>query len=127
MPPQQLRQRTIECLVDHMTAIGRQQPILVVVEDAHWADPSMLEYVEAVVDAIESLPVFLVITSRREGERQWPDRLHLTPSSWAGSGASSPPRSRARLAVLAAGPASANRPWPRLSGGPKACPSTSRS
>lgn len=79
MPPQQLRQRTIECLVDNISAISRQQPILVVVEDAHWADPSMLDYVEAVVDAIENLPVFLVITSRREGERQWPDRLHLTP------------------------------------------------
>lgn len=78
MPAQQLRQRTIECLVEQIVLLSSRQPVLVVVEDAHWADPSMLDYVGELINAIEGLPVLLVITFRTESEGHWPDRSHLT-------------------------------------------------
>ncbi len=78
MPPQQLRQRTIECLVAQVVAPSERHPVLVVVEDAHWADPSMLEYVSELINAIKDHPILLVITVRTEDESGWPDRAHLT-------------------------------------------------
>ncbi|MDH3920217.1 MAG: hypothetical protein OEU25_18790, partial [Rhodospirillales bacterium] len=78
MSPQQLRQRTIECLVERVVSLSNRHPILVVVEDAHWADPSMLDYVSELINTIEDQPVLLVITFRTEHDGQWPDRSHLT-------------------------------------------------
>ncbi len=78
MPPQQLRRRTIECLVKQIASLSSRQPMLVVVEDAHWADPSMLDYVSELINTIEDQPVLLVISYRTEHDGQWPDRSHLT-------------------------------------------------
>ncbi len=78
VPPQQQRQRTIACLVDHLLSLSDRQPALMVVEDAHWADHSMLDYVEEVMRAIEGRPVMLLVTHRPEMERPWPDLAHAT-------------------------------------------------
>ncbi|MDJ0945624.1 MAG: AAA family ATPase [Kiloniellales bacterium] len=79
MPPQQLRQSTIACLVEQVISPASRHPVLVVVEDAHWADPSMLDYVGELINAIGDRPVLLVVTVRTEDDGGWPDRAHLTP------------------------------------------------
>ena len=43
MAPEQRRQRTLEVLVSQMEALARQAPVLIIFEDAHWADPTSLE------------------------------------------------------------------------------------
>jgi class 3 adenylate cyclase len=43
LAPQQRRQRTIQALTGQIEAIARQSPVLMILEDAHWADPSSLE------------------------------------------------------------------------------------
>ena len=42
LPPEQQRQRTLEVLLALVGALAEQQPVLVIVEDLHWVDPSTL-------------------------------------------------------------------------------------
>ena len=43
LTPQQRRQRTLNALVLQAVALSRQKPLLMIFEDAHWADPTSLE------------------------------------------------------------------------------------
>jgi predicted ATPase len=43
LTPQQRRQRTLEALVSQVAALSRQNPVLMIFEDAHWTDPTSLE------------------------------------------------------------------------------------
>jgi predicted ATPase len=43
MVSEQRRQRTLEGLVSQMDALARQAPVLMIFEDAHWADPTSVE------------------------------------------------------------------------------------
>src|SRR5499433_1413338 len=43
LTPQQRRQKTLEALTAQMETLSRQKPVLMTLEDAHWADPTSLE------------------------------------------------------------------------------------
>jgi predicted ATPase len=49
-----------------------------IVEDAHWTDPSSLEVFSRVVDRIATLRALLVVTFRPEFEPPWIGRPHVT-------------------------------------------------
>ena len=54
-------------------------PVLMVVyEDAHWADPSSLEAIGLLVDKIEALRLLLFVTFRPEFVPPWAARPHVT-------------------------------------------------
>jgi class 3 adenylate cyclase len=50
LTPEQRRQRTLEAPVSQMEALARQNPVLMIFEDAHWTDPTTLELFGRVVD-----------------------------------------------------------------------------
>ena len=56
LEPQQRRQKTLEALTAQMEALSRQNPLLMIFEDAHWTDPTSLETFGRVVDRVRSLP-----------------------------------------------------------------------
>ncbi|MCG8544889.1 MAG: AAA family ATPase [Alphaproteobacteria bacterium] len=78
MTPPQLRYRIIEVLIDRVLAMGQQRPVLFVVEDVHWVDPSMSEYVGEIMARIVDQPIFILITYRTEFDPPWADHPHLT-------------------------------------------------
>ena len=47
LTPEQRRQRTLEALISQMEALARQNPVLMIFEDAHWTDPTSLEAVRS--------------------------------------------------------------------------------
>ena len=53
--PQQRRQRTLEALIAQLKALARQNPVLMIFEDAHWIDPTSLEALGRLVDRIATL------------------------------------------------------------------------
>jgi predicted ATPase len=61
-----------------MEALTRQNPVLMIFEDAHWTDPTSLEVFGRVVDRVRSLPVLLVVTFRPEFEPPWIGRPYVT-------------------------------------------------
>ena len=79
LTPQQRRQRTLEALVSQIVALSRQNPLLMIFEDAHWADPTTLELFGRIVDKIPTLRVLLIVTFRPEFEPPWIGRAHVTP------------------------------------------------
>jgi class 3 adenylate cyclase/tetratricopeptide (TPR) repeat protein len=55
-------------LVDIVHKLADQQPLLMVVEDLHWADEVTLEYLAKLATAVAECAAFLVMTSRIEGD-----------------------------------------------------------
>ena len=59
-PRQQRRRRTLEALILQIEVLARSCPVLMIVEDVHWADPSSLE-VLVTGRWIVTFPVLLVV------------------------------------------------------------------
>jgi class 3 adenylate cyclase/predicted ATPase len=78
LDPQQRRRRTLESLLAQIEALARQNPVLMIFEDAHWADPTSLELVDLVLERISVLPVLLIVTFRPEFEPPWIGLPHVT-------------------------------------------------
>ena len=72
------RQKTLETLVLQVTTLARQNPLLMIFEDAHWADPTSLELFSRIVDKIPTLRVLLIVTFRPEFDPPWIGRPHVT-------------------------------------------------
>ena len=49
-------------------AVSARAPILIIVEDAHWADPLMLTHLASMTATVADCPAMLVMTSRIEGD-----------------------------------------------------------
>ena len=64
--PRRKKERTLEALIRQLEGLARQQPVLVVFEDAHWIDPTSRELLDLVVERVRSLPVLLIVTFRPE-------------------------------------------------------------
>jgi class 3 adenylate cyclase/predicted ATPase len=77
LTPQQRRQRTLEALTSQLAGLARHQPVLMILEDAHWVDPTSLEVFDRVVDRIKTLPVLLVVTFRPEFNAPWVGQSHV--------------------------------------------------
>ena len=78
LTPQQRRQRTLEALVSQVAALSRQNPVLMIFEDAHWTDPTSLELFGRIVDKIPTHRVLLIVTFRPEFEPPWIGRPYVT-------------------------------------------------
>jgi class 3 adenylate cyclase/predicted ATPase len=78
LSPEQRRQRTLEALTAQVAGLASQQPVLMIFEDAHWADPTSLEAFGRTVDRIKTLPVLLIVTFRPEFNAPWAGRSHVT-------------------------------------------------
>jgi predicted ATPase len=78
LTPQQRRQRTLEALVSQLAILSRQNSVLMIFEDAHWADHTSLELLSRIVDRLRTLPVLLVITYRPEFQPPWLGRSYVT-------------------------------------------------
>jgi TOMM system kinase/cyclase fusion protein len=76
---QQQRQRTLTTLLAMVTTWSEQQPVLLVVEDLHWVDPSTREFLDLLVDQVPTLPFCVVLTCRPTIQPPWGLRTHLTP------------------------------------------------
>jgi class 3 adenylate cyclase/tetratricopeptide (TPR) repeat protein len=71
LTPQARRARTREALADRLLGLARSGPLLVVVEDAHWLDPTTRELIATVLAGLGRLRLLVLITSRPEGLPEW--------------------------------------------------------
>ncbi len=78
LDPQQRRQKTLQALLAQTEALARQSPVLVILEDAHWSDPTSLELFGLVIARIEALPALLIVTFRPEFQPPWIGRPYVT-------------------------------------------------
>jgi hypothetical protein len=78
LAPQQRRQKAIDALISQIEVLTRSNPVLMIFEDAHWADPTSLEVFSRTVNRIATLRVLLIVTFRPEFEPPWVGGPYVT-------------------------------------------------
>ena len=78
LSPEQQRRRLLATLVEWALGAARAQPIVIAIEDLHWADPSTLELLQLLVEQGATARLLLLYTARPEFRAQWPPRAHHT-------------------------------------------------
>ncbi|MEP7059008.1 MAG: AAA family ATPase, partial [Caldimonas sp.] len=78
MTPAQRNAEIVAILEDLVLATPDGAPVLFLVEDAHWSDPTTQSLVERLLGRIESSSVLAVITHRPEFSKNWSDRAQAT-------------------------------------------------
>jgi class 3 adenylate cyclase/predicted ATPase len=65
--PQLQRIQTLSVLVDQLLGLAAQKPVLVLVEDVHWVDPTTLEMLQLALDKSGRSRIMTVFMSRPDG------------------------------------------------------------
>jgi class 3 adenylate cyclase/predicted ATPase len=79
LTPQRQKQKTLEAILALLLALAARQPLLLVVEDLHWVDPSTLELLTLILDQVPTSSVMALFTCRPDFDPPWALRAHLTP------------------------------------------------
>src|SRR2546429_4490681 len=78
LSPQRQRQKTLETLVAILLELAERQPVLFIVEDLHWTDPSTLELLNLVLDQTPTASMLVLLTCRPHFQPAWHHRSYLT-------------------------------------------------
>jgi predicted ATPase len=76
LPPEIVRQRTVEALTTLVIAEARTRPLVVILEDVHWIDKATEEVVDTLVNAMTEVPLLLALVYRPESVHAWADKAH---------------------------------------------------
>src|SRR5262249_42746199 len=76
--PQLRRQKTLRALGSQLESLALTNPVLIILEDAHWTDPTSLELFARVVDLAVSRRLLVLVTFRPEFSPPWIGRPHVT-------------------------------------------------
>ena len=78
LSPEQQKQQTLHALLTILLRRAAQQPLLFVMEDLHWVDPSTLELLSLLVDQGPTARILVLFTFRPDFSPPWTERSHLT-------------------------------------------------
>jgi predicted ATPase len=78
LTPEQQKQQTLQALLTILLRIAARQPMLFVMEDLHWVDPSTLELLSLLVDQGPTARILALLTFRPDFSPPWAGRSHLT-------------------------------------------------
>jgi class 3 adenylate cyclase/DNA-binding winged helix-turn-helix (wHTH) protein len=78
LTPQRQRQRTFDTLLAWLHAEAQQQPVLLVVEDLHWLDPSTEELLSLLMEQSAQARLCLLLTTRPGFRQPWDILAHVT-------------------------------------------------
>jgi predicted ATPase len=81
MPAQRQRELTISALLDQLSGLAARQPVVVVLEDSQWLDPTSTELFERIIVRVQTSPMLLLITFRPEFAPTWTSYPHMTSLS----------------------------------------------
>src|SRR5215472_19291503 len=77
LSPQKQKEKTLKALLAQVEGLATRQPVMMLVEDAHWMDLTSRESFDIIIDRVPSLPVLLIITYRPEFMPPWVGRPHV--------------------------------------------------
>ena len=78
LSPEQQKQHTLHAFLTILLRIAAQQPVLFVMEDLHWVDPTTLELLSLLVDQGPTARILALFTCRPDFSPPWTGRAHLT-------------------------------------------------
>jgi predicted ATPase/class 3 adenylate cyclase len=77
--PERQRRQTLDALLRWLFTVARLQPLVLLCEDLHWADPSTLELLELLFEQAPTAGILVLLSHRPEFEPIWSARSHATP------------------------------------------------
>ena len=77
--PQHHKDQTLTALLSWLQRSATHQPVRLEIEDIHWADPSTLELLGLLIDAVPSCAILVLLTFRPEFIPPWPNQAHMLP------------------------------------------------
>ncbi len=78
LTPAQRKAATLALLVDMLVGLGNGDPVLVVLEDAHWIDATTLDMMMRLTDSIGDVRLLAVVTARPDFVPPWLARPQAT-------------------------------------------------
>jgi predicted ATPase len=78
LPPQKRKEKTLYALLTQAEGLSARQPVLMIYEDVHWADPTTRESLDLLIDRVTMLRVLVIISFRPEFAAPWVGRSHIT-------------------------------------------------
>jgi class 3 adenylate cyclase/tetratricopeptide (TPR) repeat protein len=78
MGPELRKVRTSQVLAEQLFTLAQQRPVLVLLEDAHWIDPTTRELFDSAIEQIGRRRVMLLVTCRPEFHNPWGSHSHVT-------------------------------------------------
>src|SRR5215510_11189450 len=78
LSPRRQRQKTLETIVAILLEHAERQPVLFILEDLHWADPTTLELLTLMIDQTPTASLLVLLTCRPHFQPAWHHRSYLT-------------------------------------------------
>jgi predicted ATPase len=75
--PQRKKELTLQALVRRLEGLAHRRPVLMIVEDVHWMDPTSRELLDILVERVRNLSVLLIVTFRPEFQPSWSGAPHV--------------------------------------------------
>src|SRR5271165_7106295 len=75
--PAEQKERTIAALLALFEGLTKDAPVLALLEDAHWIDPTSLDVFSRLIDRLPALRALLIFTFRPEFAPPWVGRAHV--------------------------------------------------
>jgi TOMM system kinase/cyclase fusion protein len=84
LDPRERRQKTLEVLSGMVLEDSLRQPVALVIEDLHWADPSTLDWLDLVVGQVAANPILALLAFRPDFTPPAAWRAHASQISLGG-------------------------------------------
>jgi TOMM system kinase/cyclase fusion protein len=78
LSPQRQRQKTLETIIAILLEQAEQHPVLFIIEDLHWTDPTTLEFLNLVIEQTPTASLLTVLTCRPTFQPSWSHRSYLS-------------------------------------------------
>lgn len=76
--PPRRRQKTLESILAVVLETAEREPVLFIVEDLHWTDPSTLDFLALLIEHVATAPVYVLLTCRPTFRPPWTHRTYLS-------------------------------------------------
>lgn len=78
LTPQQLRAHSLKVFINRVVGLSQQQPLLLLIEDIHWIDPTTLELVELLLERVMTERILVLLTARPNLQHKLEIYPHVT-------------------------------------------------
>lgn len=78
LSPQMHRQKTLEALVDLVTNMSHDKPVVFIIEDLQWVDPSTIEMLSLLAEQELNTSIFTILTYRPDFISPWKTNNHIS-------------------------------------------------
>jgi DNA-binding winged helix-turn-helix (wHTH) protein/tetratricopeptide (TPR) repeat protein len=78
LSPQRRKELVFERVINRVTSLASRRPLLLILEDAHWIDPTSRELFDVLVERIRGVSILVLITYRPEFAPSWMGQSHVS-------------------------------------------------